>query len=188
MMKEETSALFGKKEVFAIEIKPYKIPKKFYLRFWFNNKAIGDFKRGGSLDYLINGYFKLLNIMDESLYAHEFNNLSDYEIFRDIFLYSDKSLTSEEEDFYFNRMEKLGYIFADNQLNDFTFGVIPLKSEIKFLIYEMDGKTAPKLYSFHYNKLDILTPYKSFMQYAFKNSLKKNGLFFPENFSIKDIQ
>lgn len=187
-MNEETTLLFGQKEKFAIEIKPYKIPMKFYLRFWFYNMGIGEFKRGGSLDYLINEYFKFISITEQNVYDKEFNNLTDSEMFKNIFLYSDEGLSSEESDYYYKRMEQLGYIFADNQLNNFTIGAVPLKAKIKFLVYEMDVKETPQLYSFNYDKPDILAPYKSFMQYAFKNGLKKHGLFFPENFTHKDIE
>lgn len=187
-MQEGKSVLFGKKDEFAIEIRPYNIPKKFYLRFWLKNKAIGDFKRGGSLDYLINGYFKFLNNTRDNLYQDEFNNLPDFDIFRNIFLYSVENLSPKEEDFYYNRMEYFGYIFADNQLNNYTIGIIHSVSKIKILVYEMDGKSEPRFYAFNIDKNLFCNAYKSFMMYAFENGVKKNGLFFPDLFSIEDIQ
>ncbi len=187
-MKEETTVLFGQKEEFAIEIKPYKIPKKFYLRLWLKNKGIGDFKRGGSLDYLINEFFKFIPTY-KSLYEETFVGKTDFQIFDELVSYVEKGYAIEEEDKLFFRMEKYNFNIADYQLSDFTILILYLSSEkvIKFLVYEMDGKTEPKFYSFDIEENVFFKTYKSFMMYAFKNGLKKNGLFFPEGFSIKNI-
>lgn len=188
-MHKETAILFGQKEEFAIEIKPYKIPQKFYLRLWIKSKAIGDYKRGGSLDYLINEFFKFAASY-KNLYEEDFISLSDFQIFNELVSYIEKGYSIEEEEKLFLRMERYSFNIADCQLNEFTILRLYLSSEkiIKFLIYEMDGKTEPEFYSFDIAENIFFKTYKSFMMYAFKNRLKKNGLFFPDNFSVEDIQ
>lgn len=188
-MKGETTVLFGQKEEFGIEIKPCKIPNKFNLRLWIKSKAIGDFKRGGSLDYLIKRYFTLIRTFRE-LYEPAFSKLSDWEIFDDILMYEAKGFSLEKRDQLFIRSKRYDFTIAENQMNEFSLLLLYVEHNkaFKFLVYEMDGKTDPKFYSFEIPENVFFKTYKSFMMYAFKNGLKKKGLFFPENFSIEDIQ
>lgn len=46
------------------------------------------------------------------------------------------------------------------------------KRMFKLLVYEMDGETEPKFYSFHLDENVFFSTYKSFMMYAFENAIK----------------
>jgi hypothetical protein len=188
-MKEGAAVLFGRKDQFAIEIKPNKVSSKFFLRLWFKNKAIGNFKSAGSLDYLINRYFTLLSTFNE-LYEHTFTTLSDWEIFDNILMYEAKDFSIEDKQELFERSKRYDFTIAENQMNEFSILVFYKGGEelFKFLIYKMDGKTDPEFYSFEIEKSILFESYKSFMVYALKSGLKKRGSFFPENYSCDDIK
>ena len=187
-MKPGSLIIFGTKETFSIEIKLCEISNKYNLRFSICNNTFGDFKKCGSLDYLINDYFKLLNLIKADDFDPCFSFLSDYEIFAALFLYSDENLSTAEEEFKYNRMEHSGFTFAENQLNNFTFGIIFTNGIIKLLIYEMSGTKEPQFYSFVLNVTIFLNSYKAFMNFAFKNNLKKSGPFFNDIYSVSDIE
>ncbi|RZK05834.1 MAG: hypothetical protein EOO46_15615 [Flavobacterium sp.] len=180
--------IFGAKEVFAIEIKPYKIPKKFYLRLWFDNHSIGDFKKAGSLDYIINTYFKLernINYISDS----PFKEMTDMEVFNELVMIVQRELPIEEENALVERMNKYAAVFGVEQFLDFTFLIMKSCAEenLKFLIYEMDGNDDPKLYSYKIKNSYFFNVYKQFILYAFQNDFKKRKPFFPEGFSYSDF-
>jgi hypothetical protein len=181
--------LFGRKELFAIEIKQPKISIKFYLRLWFKNRAIGKFKSAGSLDYLIKRYFTLLSTFND-LYEPTFSRLTDWEIFDNILMYEAKDFSIEDKQELFERSKRYDFSIAENQMNELSILVLFKGDEeiFKFLIYEMDGEADPKFYSFTIEKSTFFDSYKSFMVYAFRNGLKKQGLFFPDNYSYDDIK
>ncbi len=177
-MEPDSITIFGTKETFSIEIKQCELSSKYNLRLFICNITFGDFKKCGSLDYLINDYFKLLNLIKADDFDPNFSSLSDYEIFVELFLYSDENLSTAEQEFKYNRMLHYGFTFAENQLNNFTFGIIFTKGIIKLLIYEMSGNKEPKFYSFILDVTIFLNSYNTFMSFAFENNLKKNGPFF----------
>ena len=188
-MPGDERIVFGEKHKFSIELKQYHIPKKFYLRLWLNNKAIGDFKRGGSLDYMINTYFRLLENID-NLYEEKFENMTHPQIFNDILYDITIERTPELESELYERQQKFGYEFGDKQFNDFTFLILypKHKKTITILVYEMDGRNEPHLHSFSIEDGYFFSTFKEFVNYAFENDLKKNKPFFPKGFHKEDFQ
>ena len=183
------SKIFGDISIFAIETKPYKIPQKHYIRIWFNNKAFGDYKKGGSLDYAINSFFKFLKDQ-HSLYENKFIIMSDKDIYFDIVLILFTEIPDELKDGLDERCDKYAFDFGDHQFNSYSFLILNLEKErkIKFIIYEMDGRSDSKVHSFNLEKNYFLSVYKEFMRYAYENDLKKHKPFFPEGFSNDDIK
>lgn len=180
---------FGDKKEFAIEIKPNKLPKKFYLKLWFNNLAIGDFKKAGSLDYLVTDYFKFLKNIN-FITDDEFECMSEEEIFNDIVFDIATERTQEEEDKLVDRMNRFSWDVGDFQFNQFTFLLINLKKEdrLTVLVYEMDGVNKPKLHVFSVRKDYFFKVYKEVICFIFDHNLKRNKPFFPLGFSVNDLQ
>ena len=147
------SIFFGKKEKFAIEIKQNEKSEKFNLRLWFQNNGIGDFKKSGSLDYIIKEYYRLIESRS-FLYEKKFGDMSDIEIYEDVVLILFKELEPNVEENLFNRMNLYSFTFGDFQFNNFSFLLINLEKEshLKFIIYEMDGKSNPIIHSY---KVDV---------------------------------
>ncbi|MBD0284878.1 MAG: hypothetical protein ICV84_01490 [Flavisolibacter sp.] len=183
------SLLFGDQEYFAIEIKPQRAAKKFYLKFWFEGNVIGDFGKAGSLDYIINEYFRFLQNKD-SLYDEKFRTMTDMEIYKDIVLVLFTNLPEGMEDKLYDRMNRYAYTFGDYQFTNFSFLLLSLREErkVKVLVYEMDGENEPKLHSYKIDSNQFLSVYKQFLRYAYEHDLKKKKPFFPERFSYKDIE
>ena len=182
------SKIFGDKSIFAIETKPYKIPQKHYLRIWFNDKVFGDFKKGGSLDYMINAYFKFLK-HQHGLFESKFRIMSAREIYSDVVLVLFTEIPDELRAELHARCEKYGFTLGDHQFNNYSFLFLDLEKEqqVQIVIYEMDGESDAKAYSYTIEKDYFLSVYKEFIRYAYQNDLKKHKPFFPADFSYDDI-
>ena len=116
--------------------------------------------------------------------------MTDRQIFDDILYDLTIERSQEDESRLYNRQQMFGFDFGDHQFNNFTFIVLHSEHEkmIKFLIYEMDGKTSPKLHSFKIQKNYFFSVLKKFIRYVFDNGMKRYEPFFPEGFSYDDIK
>lgn len=187
MMKVE-SKIFGNKKKFAIEIKSDAILKKFYLRLWFDNKGVGDFKKSGSLTFIVKDFFKkVLNV--KTLFEQKFYSMSDRQIFDDIVFDISIERPDDEEDQLMERMNVYALDLGDYQFSDFTFAMVNWEKEksVKMLIYEMDGKTTPKFHSFAIATEYFVSVFKEFMRFVYENDLVPKENFFSNGFSYKDI-
>ena len=106
--------LFGKQEVFAIEVKGFNAKKqKGKIRIWVNGNKLGDLKRTGELIYAANA-FKLMLYKDQDLYDRAFDSMSVEEIFSYCLFLGKKVEDFSPEDFeLFQKMQTLSQYFGD---------------------------------------------------------------------------
>lgn len=180
---------FGNKTEFAIEIRPCKIPQKFCLRLWFMNHAIGDFKKAGSLDYLVTSYFKFSKNID-FITGDEFSGMAEEEIFANIVFDMEVERTQAEEDELIDRMNAFAWDVGDFQFNQFTFLLINLKRQnlLQVLVYETDGINKPEFSAFKLKRDYFFKVYREVIWFVYKHDLKRIKPFFPSGFSVKDLQ
>lgn len=160
--------LFGNKDKFGIEIREAEPASgKYLFRYYFNDKAIGDFKKSGHLNTTISNYRKLVKKFND-LYEDKFTGMSPREIFDDIFLGGlNEAISSEQENKLVQRMNH--YNFDHDLLgNSFTMGCYNnKKGELIFMIYKTDGKKDPKFYSFAVGFDNFTKVYDEFVQSLF---------------------
>ena len=73
------NTLFGRKEMFAIELEYSKNPKKFYLRFWIQNLPMGTFKKAGDLKFSVDTFKRILD-KKKSMFLPVFDSMTATEI------------------------------------------------------------------------------------------------------------
>ena len=159
-----TEKIFGEKERFAIEIK-HHIKNKYFIRFWFNKTIIGKFRNADKLDrFIVHCEWFQLNYTN--LWEEKFSQMSDVEIEKNL-VNDGFKLNGEELNLFIKRSNDYNFNQFGSQFRIYTMTVLFDKNFncFKFLIYEMDGKTQPKLHSFKVDREYFLEVYKDFFEF-----------------------
>jgi len=116
--KNADTIQFGERSVFSIEIAPTNNPKRFKLRFWVRNTAVGEFTKSGELRHSIREYQKFAD-NKRDYYLEVFDHLTPLRIY--VYL-TDMTLLLTDEEYgakEFEKREKF-YRFFGPQISDNT--------------------------------------------------------------------
>jgi hypothetical protein len=168
--------IFGDINEFAIEIKPYKTPQKFYLRIWLKATSFGDFKRGGGLRYITNSYFRLIKEIGE-MYDSKFDGMGDIDIVNDLLFDMTISRSQDEEELLAQRMNFFSWEVADFQITSIGFFIIYPPGQQKMKILSVDNsKSKSSISGYDINKDYFFKIYKEFIDYLDSNDFYPHRL------------
>ena len=161
------SVIFGDKSLFAIEIAPSKNDRKFKLRFWVSNTAVGEFKKSDELRFSIIEYRKFVE-NKEDYYLELFDHLTPNRIYvylTDVALLLDDSEAASKE---FEKRQKF-YRFFGPQISDNTPVTLLYKEPDVIFLFPK-----PKSETVNFLPVPLKIMDKVFMEYI--AYCEKNGL------------